>query len=331
MADVQAMVGGGGGGGSEDGDGSGGSEGEDGGGGGGGGAGLASLAARRLRVRGFDHVARFEFLGQLLGKALFEGILVEPRFAPFVLLRMLGRAPGVEDLPSLDRRVASSLASLLSAARRVRAARAADPAAADEVDAMGLTMAVGDAELVPGGREVAVTAANAERYAALFAHHHLSARIAVQVRAFLRGFRELVPLSWLHMFAPHELQLLLSGEEVLDAEAVISDLRAHTVLAGGFDVGDPYMDAFWGVLASFSPAELRKFLAFVTSVPRPPLLGFATLSPKFGIKPLTSDSHALPCAGTCYNMLYLPRYSSTSELREKLLLAISETEGFGRT
>jgi ubiquitin-protein ligase E3 C len=229
---------------------------------------------------------------------------------------MLGRAPGVEDLPSLDRQLAASLASLLEAARRVRAARAAgDAAAVDEVDALGLTMSVTDAgggaeaaaevDLLPGGRDIPVTAANAERYAALFAHHRLNTQISRQVRAFLRGFRELIPLSWLHMFAPHELQLLLSGEEVLDVAAVISDLRANTVLQSGFDVGDPYVDVFWGVVGTFSPAEMRSLLRFVTSVPRPPLLGFATLSPKFGIKPLTSDSKALPVAATCFNMLYL--------------------------
>jgi ubiquitin-protein ligase E3 C len=326
----------------------------------------AKLAARRARMRSCDHLARFEFLGQLLGKALFEGILVEPRFAPFVLLRMLGRAPGVEDLPSLDRQVAASLNALLDAARRVRAARAADTAVPDEVEAMGLSMTVADGalevDLVPCGRDVAVSADNAERYAALFAHHRLNTQIARQVRAFLRGFREIIPLSWLHMFAPHELQLLLGGEDLLNVRAVVNDLRVNTVLQGGYDASDPYVWAFWGVLEEFSPEELRKFLAFVTSVPRPPLLGFASLSPKLGIKPM-GDSTALPVAATCFNMLYLracpesaaspsygplfhhpfspprPRaapnpaakYATVAELRKKLLMAISETEGFGRT
>ncbi len=38
------------------------------------------------------HLQYFEFLGQLLGKALYEGILVEPRFAGFFLRMLLGRA-----------------------------------------------------------------------------------------------------------------------------------------------------------------------------------------------------------------------------------------------
>jgi hypothetical protein len=297
------------------GDGEGGSSDEEGEGEGPAGAAVAALEARRRLVRACDHLARFEFLGQLLGKALYENILVEPRFAHFVLLRLLGRAPGVEDLPSLDRGVAAGLSKLLATARRVREARARDPAAPDEVDAMGLSLSVLDVgpggsaaevDLVPGGRAIAVTANNAERYAALFAHHRLNTQIARQVRAFLRGFRELVPLPWLHMFAPHELQQLLSGEEVLDVGAVISDLRTNVNLHAPFDMADPYILSFWAVLGTFSPAELRKFLGFVTSVPRPPLLGFASLSPRFGIKPLTpSDNAPLPVASTCFNMLYL--------------------------
>lgn len=36
-----------------------------------------------------------------------------------------------------------------------------------------------------------------------------------------------------------------------------------------------------------------------------------------------------PAAHTCFNHLLLPEYSSEAVLREKLLLAISNAEGFG--
>ena len=74
----------------------------------------------------------------------------------------------------------------------------------------------------------------------------------------------------------------------------------------------------------------RRFLGFVTSCSRPPLLGFATLRPAFGITrvPITSDAEKLPSAGTCFNLLKLPRYSSEAVLREKLLLSIRSGAGF---
>jgi hypothetical protein len=84
------------------------------------------------------------------------------------------------------------------------------------------------------------------------------------------------------------------------------------------------------VLAGFSEADLGHFLAFVTSVPRPPLLGFAELSPRFGIVRLP-DASRLPVAATCANLLKLPEYASEEQLRERLLLAIRDGQGFELT
>jgi ubiquitin-protein ligase E3 C len=44
-------------------------------------------------------------------------------------------------------------------------------------------------DLVPGGRDVAVTAANALRYIHLMANHRLNTQIKPQSAAFLRGFQ----------------------------------------------------------------------------------------------------------------------------------------------
>ena len=49
-----------------------------------------------------DHLRLFEFLGRIVGKAIYEGILVELRLAPFFLRRMLGQSLHFDDLRSLD-------------------------------------------------------------------------------------------------------------------------------------------------------------------------------------------------------------------------------------
>jgi ubiquitin-protein ligase E3 C len=59
-----------------------------------------------------DHLSHFEFLGRLLGKALYESILVEPQFALFFLQRLAGRLNEVDDLYSLDPEVYRNLMSL---------------------------------------------------------------------------------------------------------------------------------------------------------------------------------------------------------------------------
>ena len=41
------------------------------------------------------------------------------------------------------------------------------------------------------------------------------------------------------------------------------------------------------------------------------------------------DSDQLPSAHTCFNHLLLPNYSTREKLKEKLLIAIINSEGFG--
>jgi len=41
------------------------------------------------------------------------------------------------------------------------------------------------------------------------------------------------------------------------------------------------------------------------------------------------DSDLLPEAHTCFNHLVVPEYASKEKLREKLLLAMENSEGFG--
>ncbi len=53
--------------------------------------------------------ARAQFLGRVLGKALYESILVEPQFAHFFLNKLLGRHNYIDDLYTLDPEVRCAL------------------------------------------------------------------------------------------------------------------------------------------------------------------------------------------------------------------------------
>ena len=79
-----------------------------------------------------------------------------------------------------------------------------------------------------------------------------------------------------------------------------------------------------------SDEEHSKLLMFVTSCPRSPLLGFASMEPKFCISRMDCE-HAndkLPTASTCFNILRLPAYTSEKVLYEKLMYAINANAGF---
>ncbi|TNM96142.1 hypothetical protein fugu_015803 [Takifugu bimaculatus] len=81
--------------------------------------------------------------------------------------------------------------------------------------------------------------------------------------------------------------------------------------------------------------EVRlRLMQFVTGTCRLPLGGFAELMgsngpQKFCIEKVGKDTW-LPRSHTCFNRLDLPPYKSFEQLKEKLLFAIEETEGFGQ-
>ena len=53
-------------------------------------------------TRESDHLTLFQFVGRILGKALYEGIVVQPKFAHFFLSKLLHSFNQLNELPSLD-------------------------------------------------------------------------------------------------------------------------------------------------------------------------------------------------------------------------------------
>ncbi len=96
-----------------------------------------------------------------------------------------------------------------------------------------------------------------------------------------------------------------------------------------FDAGHPTIQALWNVLGRMGAEERRLFVRFVTSVERPPLLGFRELRPPFCIRQAGRDEERLPTASTCVNLLKLPPYRSEEVLEQKLRYAIHQArDGF---
>lgn len=281
----------------------------------------------------------YEFLGRVLGKAVYEEILVEPQFCLPFLNQLLGKINSMEDLKNYDDEYYKNLNKLkfLNDA---------------EVEALGLTFEVtvgqnatgGSAspprtvELMPGGRSIPVkTKAQVFQYMHGVANQLLNIQGARQTKAFLRGFRDLIPASWVRLFSANELQNLISGDDSIRGIDVPSLRRAISYL-GGYHPEQPYIQEFWDIIENdLTPEQQRKFLRFMTSCSRQPLLGFGSLEPSPSIQQirLTDDelskNSKLPTASTCFNLLKLPNYKSKTLLKEKLLAAIESGAGFELT
>lgn len=260
----------------------------------------------------------FRFLGLVIGKAVYEGILLDVPFAEFFLKKCLGKVNYLDDLASLDTELYKGLLSLKNYDGNVEDL---------SLDFTSTHLENGKSvvvNLIPNGSNIPVTNQNRIQYIYLIANYRLNVQIAKQCRAFFRGLSTIVDIKWLRMFNQQELQILLGGASVpID----LADLRAHTVL-GGYMEHDATVKNFWKALESFDNPLRMKFVKFVTSCSRPPLLGFKELVPKFSLRNAGVDDERFPTSSTCVNLLKLPNYSSYETLREKLLYAINADAGF---
>ncbi|PPD77228.1 hypothetical protein GOBAR_DD25835 [Gossypium barbadense] len=276
-----------------------------------------------------EHLSYFKFVGRVVGKALFDGQLLDVHFTRSFYKHILGAKVTYHDIEAIDPDYFKNLKWMLEN---------------DISDVLDLTFSIDadeeklilyertqvtDYELIPGGRNIKVTEENKHQYVDLIAEHRLTTAIRPQINAFLEGFNELIPRELISIFNDKELELLISGLPEIDMD----DMRANTEYSG-FSAASPVIQWFWDVVQGFSKEDKARLLQFVTGTSKVPLEGFSALqgisgSQKFQIHKAYGSPDHLPSAHTCFNQLDLPEYPSKEHLEERLLLAIHEAnEGF---
>ena len=304
-----------------------------------------------------DLLRRYEFLGRIIGKCMYESILVDVPFAGFFLLkwaltggsgaasRETSYRANLNDLRDLDEGLYQGLLQLKNhpgnvddfslnftiedaiEQRRRPDPSTTSPSPSAPTSSRNRTVT---RELRPSGASISVTNENRLVYISLVARHRLQHQPHRQTSAFLRGLGTIVSPAWLSMFNQSELQTLISGSRT---EIDVADLRRNTQYGGVYAIGDdglehPTILHFWKALELMSDGDRRKVLKFVTSTPRAPLLGFDQLNPRFSIRDSGSDQRRLPTTSTCVNLLKLPIYRSLGVLKERLLYSVNAGAGF---
>ncbi|KAM7283145.1 putative E3 ubiquitin-protein ligase HECTD2 [Ixodes scapularis] len=173
-----------------------------------------------------------------------------------------------------------------------------------------------------GGEDIPVTSENRNEYVDLYVDLVLNKAIAQPFKAFYLGFHSVCASNALIMLRPEEVEMLVCGCPKLDLE----ELRKVTIY-DNFDENEPIIRDFWDIVISFSPEVQKQFLRFATGSDRVPVGGMGEMT--FKISSLNNNTDMLPVSHTCFNQLVLPKYKSKDVLREKLIIAISNAEGFG--
>jgi len=267
-----------------------------------------------------QHLQYYKFIGRVAGMAIYHGKLLDAFFIRPFYKMMLGKNITLQDMESVDSEYHRSLIWLLEN----------DPEILDlrfqvEEEAFGQIIS---RELKPNGEEIPVTNSNKLEYIDLVIKWRFVDRVDEQMKAFMQGLEDLIPPQTLQVFDEKELEYLLCGLGEID----VDDWRKNTNYRGGYHDKHVVVQWFWKAVSTFDNEMKARLLQFVTGTSRVPMNGFVELygsngPQKFAIE-RWGNTHQLPRAHTCFNRIDLPPYNSYHELREKLRLAIENTEGF---
>ncbi|XP_031314027.1 NEDD4-like E3 ubiquitin-protein ligase WWP2 isoform X2 [Camelus dromedarius] len=270
-----------------------------------------------------DHLTYFRFIGRFIAMALYHGKFIDTGFTLPFYKRMLNKRPTLKDLESIDPEFYNSIVWIKE----------------NNLEECGLELyfiqdmeilgKVTTHELKEGGESIRVTEENKEEYIMLLTDWRFTRGVEEQTKAFLDGFNEVAPLEWLRYFDEKELELMLCGMQEID----MSDWQKNTIYRH-YTKNSKQIQWFWQVVKEMDNEKRIRLLQFVTGTCRLPVGGFAELIGSNGPQKFCIDKVGketwLPRSHTCFNRLDLPPYKSYEQLKEKLLYAIEETEGFGQ-
>lgn len=270
-----------------------------------------------------EHLENFRFVGRIIGKAIYDGQLLDAYFTRSFYKHILGMKPTYHDIEAQDPEYYKSLKWMLEN----DITGILDYTMSAEYDEFGKQTVI---DLVPNGRNIPVTEENKAEYVRLMTEVRMTKSIEKQIAAFKEGFHELIPLEDCKIFNELELELLMSGLPDID----MADLKANVEYTG-YTASSPQINWFWRCVSKMNQEDLARLVMFVTGTSKVPLEGFSTLQgmngvQKFQIHRTAGNTMRLPSAHTCFNQLDLPEYSTAEILSERLLRAVRECSvGFG--
>ena len=193
--------------------------------------------------------------------------------------------------------------------------------------------------LIKNGANVSVTLENVGQYVKCICNTMVLLPLKNCAQGIRQGMSSMFDPNHLRCFDEDEFELLLCGTPAVWTS---QELHEHIRTDHGFSKDSIAVQQLLNILASFNSEEQKQFLKFVTGSPRLPVGGLSALRPSLtvvrksdGVSSSSSSSSggkgvvhsSLPSASTCTSYLKLPEYKTENEMREKLLLAISEGQG----
>lgn len=284
----------------------------------------------------FEANLQFELFGIVLGLAIYNQVILDVKFPMGLYKKLIFSGDtegssvkkdfelGLSDLMDFKPVLAQGLIALLEY----------DPACGtsfeDVFPALRFVVeyecygSMVEAELIDGGKDIAVTLDNREDYIKRYCDWIFHTGVQQQYKAFRKGFDQCIgDTLFRQLFRYDELEHIICGQPELDFDA----LEKITSYQDGYTSDSPQMKWFWEVIHSLSYEEKKAFLQFCTGSDRAPVGGLGRIP--FIVSRAGPDSSTLPTVHTCFNHILLPEYDSKEKMERLVRLAIQHCTGFG--
>lgn len=127
-----------------------------------------------------EHLSFFKFIGRIIGKALYEGLVLHGHFSRVVYKRILGKPVSIEDMKTHDLEYYKSLLWML----KNDISDSITETFSIETDRFGVTETV---DLKQNGRNIPVTDENKQEYVQLVVEYRLTGSVQEQLEQFVNG------------------------------------------------------------------------------------------------------------------------------------------------
>ncbi|KAG8192530.1 hypothetical protein JTE90_015165 [Oedothorax gibbosus] len=273
-----------------------------------------------------ERLNAFRNVGRVIGLCLLQNELCPIYLNRHVIKYIIGKRIGWHDLAFFDPVLYESLRQVVVDAEGKEG---------NVFSSLDLTFCIdlcieeggGNVELVPGGRDIEVTAQNVYDYIRRYAEYRMIRSQEKALDALRSGVYDVLPSSAFDGLTAEDFRLLLNGVGEINVQTLISYTSFNDESAEGADRLLRFKRWFWSIVEKMSNFEKQDLVYFWTGSAALPASeeGFQPM-PSITIRP--ADDQHLPTANTCISRLYIPLYSSKAILRSKLLLAI-KTKNFG--
>jgi E3 ubiquitin-protein ligase HECTD2 len=209
--------------------------------------------------------------------------------------------------------------------------------------------------IIFNGQHKLVTKTNRSDFVRKVVQYYLEDSVKRQFEPLRQGFFKVAGSHALTLFRPQEIEQLIRGNLLEDIN--VRELKMITKyknwgvhpsfasLNPAVGTGPPrppgastafsqkplpqVVEWFWQIFeCEMSATQRQQLLIFVTGSDRIPATGVRGMVFKITCLDGGADSERLPIAHTCFNELCLYNYSSRNKLFQKLLVAITESQGF---